>query len=154
MRRTMSSETPPENTAPAAAPHVKTVLKLAKAMQRNAVLVAVPLAVVAVVLSAVLRGTGGLIGSLIGVVLGLALGFIGTAVMRGTAQTTPAGVMIGAMTSFAGKFVVLLVFLLVFRNTTLFDGRTFAFSLLAVTLGWVAGEVVGFIRAKAPSVDV
>jgi ATP synthase protein I len=106
------------------------------------------------VLSAVLRGTGGLIGSLIGAVLGLALGFIGTAVMRGTAQTTPAGVMIGAMTSFAGKFVVLLVFLLVFRDTTLFDNRTFAFTLLAVTLGWVAGEVVGFIRAKAPSVDV
>jgi ATP synthase protein I len=49
---------------------------------------------------------------------------------------------------------VLLVFLIVFRGTTLFDNEAFAFTLLAVTVGWIGGEVVGFIRAKAPSVDV
>jgi ATP synthase protein I len=150
----MSDETPAENGAPAPAPHVKTVLKLAKAMQRNAIVIAVPLAVIGVVLSLVLRGSSGLIGGLIGAVIGLGLGFVGTGVMKGTAQASPTGVMIGAMASFGAKFIVLLVFLIVFRGTTLFDNEAFAFTLLAVTVGWIGGEVVGFIRAKAPSVDV
>jgi ATP synthase protein I len=150
----MTDETPAENAAPAPAPHVKTVLKLAKAMQRNAIVIAVPLAVIGVVLSLVLRGSSGLIGGLIGAVIGLGLGFVGTGVMKGTAQASPTGVMIGAMASFGAKFIVLLVFLIVFRGTTLFDNEAFAFTLLAVTVGWIGGEVVGFIRAKAPSVDV
>ncbi|MEU7812340.1 hypothetical protein [Pseudonocardia sp. NPDC049154] len=146
-----------ENPDPAPAaeqPHVRTVLRLAAAMQKAAIVGGVAVSVVALVLSVLLRGVPGLIGSLLGVVIGLALGFIGTAVMKGTARATPGGVMVGAMASFAGKFVILLVFLLVFRGTTLFDNQTFAFSLLGVTVGWIAGEVVGFVRAKAPSVDV
>ncbi|GAA4539366.1 hypothetical protein [Pseudonocardia xishanensis] len=147
----------PENEptpAPQDAPHVKTVLRLAAAMQRNAVIAGVAVAVVALVLSLVLRGTSGLVGSVIGVVIGLGLGFVGTGVMKATARATPGGVMVGAMASFAGKFVVLLVFLIVFRGTDLFDNQTFAFSLLGVTLAWIAGESIGFVRAKAPSVDV
>jgi ATP synthase protein I len=136
------------------APHVKTVLRLAAVMQRFAVLLAVPVALVATVLAAVLRGTPGLIGALIGVALGLVVGAVGTMVMRGTARTSPAGVMIGAMSSFAGKILLLMVFLVGFRGTTLFDNRAFGLSLLAVTIAWIAGEVVGFIRAKPPVLDL
>jgi ATP synthase protein I len=136
------------------APHVKTVLRLAAMMQRHALLFSVPLAAGAVVLGAVLRGTPGLIGALIGVVLGLAAGLVTTLVMRGTARTSPAGVMIGAMTSLAGKILLLMLFLVAFRDTALFDNRAFGFSLLAVTLAWIAGEVVGFVRAKAPVLDL
>jgi ATP synthase protein I len=74
--------------------------------------------------------------------------------MRGTARTSPAGVMIGAMTSLAGKILLLMVFLVAFRGTTLFDNQAFGFTLLAVTVGWIAGEVVGFVRAKAPVLDL
>jgi ATP synthase protein I len=136
------------------APHVKTVLRLASTMQRHAVALSVPLGVVAVVLGGVLRGTPGLVGALIGVVLGLAAGLVTTLVMRGTARTSPAGVMIGAMTSLAGKILLLMLFLVAFRGTTLFDNRVFGFALLAVTIGWIAGEVVGFVRAKAPVLDL
>jgi ATP synthase protein I len=102
----------------------------------------------------VLRGTPGLVGALIGVVLGLAAGLVTTLVMRGTARTSPAGVMIGAMTSLAGKILLLMLFLVAFRGTTLFDNRVFGFALLAVTIGWIAGEVVGFVRAKVPVLDL
>jgi ATP synthase protein I len=136
------------------APHVKTVLRLAAMMQRHALLFSVPLAVVAVVLGAVLRGVPGLVGALLGAVLGLGAGLITTLVMRGTARTSPAGVMIGAMTSLAGKILLLMLFLVAFRDTTLFDNRAFGFTLLAVTIGWIAGEVVGFVRAKAPVLDL
>ena len=136
------------------APHVKTVLRLAGIMQRHALLLSLPLGVAAVVLGGVLRGTAGLVGALIGVVLGLAAGLITTLVMRGTARTSPAGVMIGAMTSLAGKILLLMLFLVAFRGTTLFDNRVFGFTLMAVTLGWIAGEVIGFVRAKAPVLDL
>jgi ATP synthase protein I len=136
------------------APHVKTVLRLAATMQRHALLFGLPLAAAAVVLGAVLRGTSGLIGALLGAVLGLAAGLVTTLVMRGTARTSPAGVMIGAMVSLAGKILLLMLFLVAFRGTTLFDNQVFGFTLLAVTVGWIAGEVVGFIRAKAPVLDL
>ena len=115
---------------------------------------ACPSGVAAAVLGGVLRGTPGLVGALIGVVLGLAAGLVTTLVMRGTARTSPAGVMIGAMTSLAGKILLLMLFLVAFRGTTLFDNRVFGFALLAVTIGWIAGEVVGFVRAKVPVLDL
>ena len=135
-------------------PHVKTVLRLAATMQRHALGFAVPVAVISAVAAVVLRGTSGLVGALIGTVLGLTAGLITTAVMRGTARTSPAGVMIGAMASLAGKILLLMLFLVAFRGTTLFDNRAFAFTLLAVTIAWIAGEVVGFVRAKAPVLDL
>lgn len=151
----MSEPATPEPAAPEPdAPHVKTVLRLAAAMQRHALLIAVPVAVISAVAAVVLRGTAGLVGALIGIVLGLVAGLITTAVMRGTARTSPAGVMIGAMTSLAGKILLLMLFLVAFRGTTLFDNRAFAFTLLAVTIAWIAGEVVGFVRAKAPVLDL
>ena len=136
------------------APHVRTVLRLAATMQRHAVAIGVPLGVAAVALGAVLRGTPGLVGALIGALLGLAAGLVTTLVMRGTARTSPAGVMIGAMTSLAGKILLLMLFLVAFRGTTLFDNRAFGLSLLAVTVGWIAGEVIGFVRAKLPVLDL
>ena len=136
------------------APHVRTVLRLAATMQRHALLLSVPLGAAALVLGGVLRGTPGLVGAAIGAVLGLAAGLVTTLVMRGTARTSPAGVMIGAMTSLAGKILLLMVFLVAFRGTTLFDNRVFGFTLMAVTLGWIAGEVIGFVRAKAPVLDL
>ena len=146
--------TGPLAVPPPDAPHVRTVLRLAATMQRHALLVGVPLAVAAVVLGGVLRGTPGLVGALIGALLGLAAGLVTTLVMRGTARTSPAGVMIGAMTSLGGKILLLMVFLVTFRGTTLFDNRAFGFALLAVTVGWIAGEVIGFVRAKAPVLDL
>ncbi|MHA6796143.1 hypothetical protein ACVGVM_21900 [Pseudonocardia bannensis] len=135
-------------------PHVATVLRLAGAMQRTALILGVATSAVAIVVAVVLRGGPGLVGAVIGAVLALLAGAVGTFVMRGTARTSPAGVMIGAMTAFAGKIVILLIFLLIFRGTTLFDNQTFAFTLLAVTAAWIVGEVVGFVRAKVPAVDL
>lgn len=135
-------------------PHVETVLRLAAAMQRTALLLGVPVAVAAVVAAAVLRGVPGAVGAVVAAVIGLGIGVFGTFVMRGTARATPAGVMIGAMTSFAGKIGLLLAFLVVFDDTTLFDNQVFGISLMGVTAAYIAGEVAGFVRTKLPTVDV
>jgi ATP synthase protein I len=136
------------------APHVATVLKLATAMQRIAVILAVVVGIVAIVVAVLLRGVPGLVGALVGAVIAGGLGWLGTWVMARTARATPAGVMIGAMTTFAGKLLFLLVFLLLFRGTTLFDNRVFAFTMLAVTAAWIIGEVVAFVRTRVPAIDL
>jgi ATP synthase protein I len=153
--------TTPEPTAPEPAPrpekdepHVATVLRLAGAMQRYAAIITAVVAVIALVVAFLMRDVPGLIGALVGAVIGAALGWLGTWVMARTARASPAGVMIGAMTAFGVKIVVMLVFLLLFQGTTLFDNRAFAFTLLAVTAAWIVGEVVGFVRTRIPAVDI
>jgi ATP synthase protein I len=136
------------------APHVASVLKLAAGMQRNAVILAVIVAVVSIVVATLLRGAPGAIGSVVGAVVAGGLGWLGTFVMSRTARATPAGVMIGAMTAFTGKVGFLLVFLLLFRGTELFDNQSFAFTMLAVTAAWIIGEVVGFVCTRIPAVDL
>jgi ATP synthase protein I len=136
------------------APHVATVLRLASAMQRHAAIITVVVAVVALVVAFAVRGGPGLIGALVGAVIGGGLGWLGTWVMARTARASPAGVMIGAMAAFGMKILVMLVFLLVFQGTTLFDNRSFAFTLLATTAAWIIGEVAGFVRTRIPAVDV
>jgi ATP synthase protein I len=136
------------------APHVATVLKLASAMQRYAVIVTAVVVVIALVAAFVLRGGAGVVGALVGAVIAGGLGWLGTWVMARTARATPAGVMIGAMTAFGLKILFMLVFLLLFQGTTLFDGRSFAFTILAVTVAWIVGEVVGFVRTRIPAVDL
>jgi ATP synthase protein I len=136
------------------APHVATVLKLASAMQRSAVTITAVVAVIALVVAFVLRGGPGVVGALVGAVIAGGLGWLGTWVMARTARATPAGVMIGAMAAFGMKILFMLVFLLLFQGTTLFDSRSFAFTILAVTAAWIIGEVVGFVRARIPAVDL
>jgi ATP synthase protein I len=149
----MTDPEPPSN-AQQDAPHVATVLRLAYAMQRNAVVITAIVTVLALVVGFVVRGVPGLVGALVGAAIAAGLGWLGTWVMTRTARATPAGVMIGAMTAFGAKLLFMLVFLLLFQGTTLFDNRSFAFSMLAVTAAWILGEVVGFVRTRIPSVDV
>jgi ATP synthase protein I len=139
---------------PKDAPHVATVLRLASAMQRYAVIVTVIVAVLALVVAFLMRGGPGLLGALVGAVIAAGLGWLGTWVMARTARASPAGVMIGAMTAFGAKILFMLVFLLLFQGTTLFDNRSFAFTMLAVTVAWIIGEVVGFVRTRIPAVDI
>jgi ATP synthase protein I len=136
------------------APHVATVLRLAAAMQRHALIISAVVTVIALVVAFVLRGGPGLVGALAGAVVAGGLGWLGTWVMARTARATPAGVMIGAMAAFGVKIVFMLVFLLLFQGTTLFDSRSFAFTILAVTAAWIIGEVVGFVRTRIPAVDL
>ena len=139
---------------PKDAPHVATVLRLASAMQRYAVIVTAVVAVLALVVAFLMRGGPGLLGALVGAVIAAGLGWLGTWVMVRTARASPAGVMIGAMTAFGAKILFMLVFLLLFQGTTLFDNRSFAFTMLAVTVAWIIGEVVGFVRTRIPAVDI
>jgi ATP synthase protein I len=150
----MTDPEPVESEAPKDAPHVASVLKLANAMQRNALVLSMIVGMAAIGVGYLMRGGSGAVGAVVGAVIGGVLGYLGTFVMARTARATPAGVMIGAMAAFTGKIAFLMVFLLMFRGTTLFDNQAFAFTMLAVTAAWIAGEVIGFVRTRIPVVDL
>jgi ATP synthase protein I len=148
-------QNPSENpTSTGDAPHVASVLRLAAGMQRAAVVLTAIVGVVAIALGFVLGGVPGGIGAIVGTVIASVLGWLGMFAMVKTARATPAGVMLGAMTAFAVKIVFLLVFLIVFQGTTLFDNRAFAYAMFAVTAAWIIGEVVGFVRTRIPAIDL
>jgi len=51
------------------------------------------------------------------------------------------------------KIGVLLVFIVLFQDTTAFDTKVFALTVLACTLAWTAAEVWVFARTKVLYVD-
>lgn len=130
-----------------------TVFRLAHAMLWGALWPTAVVAVAAVVVAGWLRGVPGVVGAVIGIALVVLCSGLGIAVMRWTARSHPMAVMSAAMFSFVGKLGLLLIFLLVFRGTTLFDVRAFGFTLLAGTIAWTIGEAVGFARARVLVVE-
>jgi len=124
----------------------------AKILRGSAVLAA-PVGIVAAVLSTVLAGEKGLIGALVG--LAVVLVFFGAgfwALMRIT-QDKPQLVMMAGMLVYAVQILLVGVFIVVFKNTTLFNGRAFALTLLVTALAWVGGQVLHTFRSKTLYVD-
>ncbi|TDU04160.1 ATP synthase protein I [Streptomyces sp. 846.5] len=124
----------------------------AKILRGSAVLAA-PVGFVAAVLSTVLAGEKGLIGALVG--LAVVLVFFGAgfwALMRIT-QDKPQLVMSAGMLVYAVQILLVGVFIVVFKHTTLFNGKAFALTLLVTALAWVGGQVLHTLRSKTLYVD-
>ncbi|MEY9967723.1 ATP synthase protein I [Streptacidiphilus sp. MAP12-16] len=120
---------------------------------RGAALVAAPVGIVAAVVSVLVAGQKGLVGALVG--LAVVVGFFGLgfwALMRIT-QNRPQLVMMAGLLVYAVQMLLVGVFIVVFKNTTLFNGRAFAFTLLATALAWVGGQVLYTLRSKTLYVD-
>ena len=144
-----------EMTGPAAvpepdAPHVKNGLRLAATMQRHALLLSVPLGVPRWPSAARCAGRPAWSAR-----DRRCWGCRPAAHHPGHARDGPhvlrAGVTIGAMTSLAGKILLLMLFSWHSGVPTRWrTGRSG--SRLAVTIGWIAGEVIGFVAcARRPS---
>ena len=69
------------------------------------------------------------------------------ALMRLT-QDKPQLVMMAGMLVYAVQILLIGVFIVVFKNTTLFNGKAFALTLLVTALAWVGGQVASHIQAR------
>ncbi len=115
---------------------------------RGAALPAAPVGVVAIIVSALVAGEKGLVGSLVGVgVVAVFFGLGFWALMRLT-RDRPQLVMMAGMLVYAVQILLVGVFIVVFKNTTLFNSRAFALTLLATALTWVGGQVFYTMRSK------
>ena len=120
---------------------------------RGSAVPAVPAGIVAAVVSAVVAGPKGLVGALVAIaVVAVFFGLGFWALMRLT-QNKPQLVMTAGLLVYAVQMLLIGVFIVVFKNTTLFNGRAFALTLLVTALAWVGGQVYSTLRSKTLYVD-
>jgi ATP synthase protein I len=112
---------------------------------------AVPTAAVgaiAVVVSGVVAGGEGAIGAVVATLVVVLFMGIGLYVLQRTAKSLPHLFQAMGLMLYAAQILLLFVFLSAFKNTTLFNPRTFAITLLVGTLTWVAAQTRAHMKAK------
>jgi ATP synthase protein I len=120
---------------------------------RGAAIIAAPVGVVATAVSAVLAGEKGLMGGLVAVaVVGIFFAFGSWALMTMTAER-PQVAMAAGMLVYAVQILMIGVFIVVFRDTTLFNGKAFGLTLLVTALSWVGGQVKQSLTSRMLYVD-
>jgi ATP synthase protein I len=120
---------------------------------KGAAIIAAPVGVVATAVSAVLAGEKGLMGGLVAVaVVGIFFAFGSWALMTMTAER-PQVAMAAGMLVYAVQILMIGVFIVVFRDTTLFNGKAFGLTLLVTALSWVGGQVKQSLTSRMLYVD-
>ncbi|MEU3508366.1 hypothetical protein ABZ733_10620 [Streptomyces longwoodensis] len=112
---------------------------------------AVPTAAVgaiAAVVSGVVAGGKGAVGAVVAAVLAVLFMGIGLYVLQRTAKSLPHLFQAMGLMLYAAQILLLFVFLAVFKDTTLFNPRAFALTLVAATLTWIAAQTRAHMKAK------
>jgi len=122
-------------------------------MLRGSALAAGPVGVIAMVLSAVLAGGKGFVGGVVGVVIVFLFFGLGLAALARITRTNPQLAMMAALLVYAVQILLVGVFTVAFKHTSLFNGRAFGFTLLATALAWIGGQVYWTLKAKILYVD-
>ncbi|MDG9704110.1 hypothetical protein [Streptomyces sp. DH37] len=103
---------------------------------------------VAAVAGGVLAGGKGVIGAAFGAVIVILFMGIGLTVLQWVAKSYPYLFQAMGLMLYTTQILLLAVLLAVFKNTTLFDTKAFAFSLLGTTLVWIAAQARAHMKAK------
>ncbi|GAA2071282.1 hypothetical protein GCM10009801_22760 [Streptomyces albiaxialis] len=117
---------------------------------------AVPTAVsgvVAAVLSGVFAGGKGAIGAAAGALVVILFMGMGLYVLQRTAKSFPHLFQAMGLLLYTVQILLLLVVVVVFQDTTLFDTKTFAFTLLGATVIWVTSQGRAHMKAKIMYVE-
>ncbi len=119
----------------------------------HAVVPTLAIGAIAVAVSAAVAGGTGAIGAVIGTALVLLVMGAGLVVLQSTARNHPQLFQMMGLLLYTVQILAVLVFLLAFKDTTLFDTKAFAFTLLGTTLVWIAAQTRGHMKAKTLYVD-
>ncbi|MGP2437174.1 hypothetical protein [Streptomyces sp. JW3] len=104
--------------------------------------------VVATVVSAVVAGGKGAVGAVVATLLVLLFMGLGLYVLQRTAKTLPHLFQSMGLMLYGAQILLLFIFLAAFKNTTLFNPRSFAITLLVATLVWIAAQTRAHMKAK------
>ncbi|MBW8800555.1 MAG: hypothetical protein JF597_45400 [Streptomyces sp.] len=118
---------------------------------RNLAQAAVPTAavgVLAAVVSGVVAGGKGAIGALVATVIVILFMGIGLYVLQRTAKSYPQLFQMMGLMLYAAQLLLLIIFMAVFKNTTLFNPRAFAIVLVVTTLTWITAQTRAHMKAK------
>ncbi|MFC9925387.1 hypothetical protein [Streptomyces sp. NPDC127190] len=123
---------------------------------RNLLQIAVPTAAVgaiAVAVSAALAGGKGALGAAVGTVLAILFMGIGLYVLQWTAKTLPQLFQAMGLMLYVAQLLLLLIFVAVFKDTSLFNAKAFAAALVVATVVWMAAQARAHMKAKIFYVD-
>ncbi|MEU9010486.1 hypothetical protein AB0D12_11995 [Streptomyces sp. NPDC048479] len=112
---------------------------------------AVPTAVagaVAVAISAVVAGGKGAVGAVVATLVVILFMGIGLVVLERTAKSLPHLFQAMGLMLYAAQILLLFIFVAAFKNTTLFNPKAFAITLVAATLVWIAAQTRAHMKAK------
>ncbi|KUJ64452.1 ATP synthase I [Streptomyces albus subsp. albus] len=109
--------------------------------------------IVAVAVSSVLAGGKGALGAAFGAILVTAVMALDLLVLQITAKRFPQLFQMMGLALYVVQFLLIAVVLAVFKDTSLFNLRAFAFSLLAATLVWIAAQTRAHMTAKTLYVE-
>ncbi|NNN33576.1 hypothetical protein HLK59_25085 [Streptomyces sp. S3(2020)] len=103
---------------------------------------------VAAVVSGVVAGGEGAVGAAVATVLVILFMGLGFYVLQRTAKSLPHLFQMMGLMLYAAQILLLFIFLSVFKDTTLFNPRAFAITLLVGTLVWIAAQTRAHMKAK------
>jgi ATP synthase protein I len=109
--------------------------------------------VVAIVVGGVVAGGKGAIGAAVGTVIVIAFLGLGLLALERTAKSKPQLFQSMGLVLYTCQLLLLAVVLALFKRTTLFDLKVFAFSLIATTLVWLAAQGRAHMKSKIFYVD-
>ncbi len=109
--------------------------------------------VVAVAVSGAVAGGKGALGAAVGAVLAILFMGIGLYVLQWTAKTLPQLFQAMGLMLYVAQLLLLLIFVALFRDTSLFNPKAFALSLVIATVVWMAAQARAHIKAKMFYVD-
>jgi ATP synthase protein I len=109
--------------------------------------------VVGIVIGTVAFGGPGAIGGIFATALVIVFFSVGQFVLGSVLRSNPQMAMTVALTIYLVKIGVLFVLIIAFAETTLFNTRVFAGTIVACTVAWTIAEVWVFARTKVLYVD-
>jgi ATP synthase protein I len=120
---------------------------------KSAAIPTLAVGVVAVVVAQLTVGGAGALGAVIGTLLVAVFFSISVVAVSYAARVSPQMMAIAAMVSYLVKVIVIMVMLVTFGDTTLWNPQVFAWSVVVCTIVWTAFEVRAFIKTKMLYVD-
>jgi ATP synthase protein I len=123
---------------------------------RTLLYTAVPTAVVgavAVAISAGVAGGKGALGAAVGTLVVILFMGIGMVVLQRTAKSLPQLFQAMGLMLYTAQLLLLFIFMAVFKDTTLFNPKVFAITIVAVTVVWVSAQARAYLKAKILYVD-
>ncbi|GGR67180.1 ATP synthase protein I [Streptomyces aureoverticillatus] len=123
---------------------------------RNLLQCAVPTAAVGAIIavvSGVVSGGKGALGAVVGTVVVVAFMGLGVYVLQRTAKSLPQLFQAMGMMLYVAQLLLLLLFMGLFKDTTLFNPKVFALALAVTTVVWMASQARAHMKAKIFYVD-
>ncbi|GHH53702.1 hypothetical protein [Streptomyces candidus] len=111
------------------------------------------LGVVAAVVGGVVVGGKGAVGAAVGVLVVILFMGLGQLALQYVAKAMPQLFSGMGLVVYSVQLVLLLLFIMAFRNTTLFHLQAFAISLVAATIMWIVAQTWSHVKSKTLYVD-